>query len=296
MHKSVLLNETIEFLDIQPNDIVLDGTLGGGGHSKEICARLSGEGMLIGLDQDIKAVARVEHVLEGTQCKRKLVQGNFRNLSEVLDILEVKQVDKVLFDLGFSSFQIEASGRGFSFQKNEPLLMTYSDTVEKDQLTAYELVNTWDEENIADVIYGFGDERYSRRIARGIVEARTEKPIKSTFELVEIIKEAVPGRYRNGKIHPATKTFQAIRIAVNDEFGALEQGIESAIERLAQGGRLAIITFHSTEDRIVKRAFRDKKEEGLVTILTKKPIAVSREEIEDNPRARSAKLRVIQKN
>ncbi len=296
IHKPVLLEETIEFLDIQSNDIVLDGTLGGGGHSKEICARLDKNGMLIGFDRDNDAVERVKDVLKDFDCKIKLMNENFRNLDKILDTLQIDTVDKILLDLGFSSFQIEESGRGFSFQKDEPLLMTLSDKTKEGEVTAYELINTWTEESIADVIYGFGDERFSRRIAKGIIDVREDQPIESTGELVEIIKNSVPVWYRNSKTHPATKTFQAIRIAVNDEFGALTDGIERAIERLSKDGRLAIISFHSAEDRIVKRAFNNKKKDGIVTVLTKKPIAPSREEVKNNPRSRSAKLRVIEKN
>ncbi len=295
MHQSVLLHEVITHLDIKKGDAVLDGTVNGGGHSKAFCAHLGKEGRLIGIDQDKDALERATKALSACAAPHSLIQENFRNLDLVLQNLGMKTVDKILLDLGFSSFQIETSGRGFSFQKDEPLLMTLKASPKPEDLTAEEIVNTWEEEHIADIIYGFGEERFSRRIAKGIVEARAKKHITTTGELSQIITESVPARYRSGKIHPATKTFQALRITVNDELGALTEGLEKGIRALSHGGRMAVISFHSLEDRIVKNMFRQKQKEGIVSILTKKPITPSKEETLGNKRARSAKLRVIEK-
>ncbi|MCR4306836.1 MAG: 16S rRNA (cytosine(1402)-N(4))-methyltransferase RsmH [Candidatus Yonathbacteria bacterium] len=295
MHQSVLLQEVITYLDMKSGDAVLDGTVNGGGHSKAICSHLGKEGRLIGIDQDKDALERATKALSQCNAPHFLIQENFRNLDLVLQGIGMKTVDKILLDLGFSSFQIETSGRGFSFQKDEPLLMTLKVSPKPEDLTAEEIVNTWEEEHIADIIYGFGEERFSRRIAKGIVEARAKKHITTTGELSQIIMESVPARYRSGKIHPATKTFQALRITVNDELGALTEGLEKGIRALSPGGRMAVISFHSLEDRIVKNIFRQKQKEGIVSILTKKPLVPSREEIKENKRARSAKLRVIEK-
>jgi len=294
-HKPVLLQETIDGLDIKEGDTVVDGTLGAGGHSKVISQKLGKKGILIGIDQDSTALDRARENLKDCKTKTFFIQENFRNLSTVLADLKIERVNKILLDIGFSSIQVDDSGRGLSFQKDEPLLMTLIADPKESDLTAEEIVNTWDEENIADVLYGFGGERFSRRIAHGIVEARGEGRIKTTAQLVEIILRSVPAIYKKGRIHPATRTFQALRIAVNDELGALKEGLTDGLEALAPNGRLAVITFHSLEDRIAKRFFKEKEKEGTLTILTKKPIAPSREETIKNPRARSAKLRIIQK-
>lgn len=239
-----------------------------------------------------------------------LIQANFRDLSAQLEKLGlprrgkagITEVDKILFDLGWSSFQLEA-GRGFSLKSDEPLLMTYSSSEgglasggkEPGALTAQKIVNEWAEESIADVIFGWGEERYSRRIAKCIVERRAKKPFTTARELAEAIYAAVSPRYRFGRIHPATRTFQALRIAVNDELGALTQALADGWRNLAQGGRIAVITFHSIEDRLVKQTFKQWEEAGEGKRITKKPLSPSEEEIASNPRARSAKLRVIQK-
>jgi len=288
MHKPVLLNEILEYLEIQDDDVVVDGTLGAGGHSRAMCALLGENGRLIGIDQDSTAISKVDL----GKCNAILKNGNFRNLDNILEETGIKKADKILLDIGFSSDQMEKSGRGFSFQKKEPLLMTLSDRISEDTLTAEEIVNTWDEENIADIIFGYGEEKFSRRIAKGIVEAR---PISNTSELAEVVKNSVPFWYRGRRIHPATKTFQALRIAVNDEIGALKEGLEVGMKVLAPNGRMAVISFHSIEDRIVKNFFKQIAKDGLGEILSKKPIVPSAEEIGDNPRARSAKLRIFQK-
>lgn len=291
-HRSALLQEVIEALAIKRDDTVVDATLGGAGHAKAITDLLNSQGMLIGLDADSDAVLRAKEVLAGAKPRMHLVTANFRDLKKVLAELGIAQVTKVLFDLGWSSYQLD-SGRGFSFQKDEPLQMTYA----KDPggLTAATIVNTWGEQSIADVIFGWGDERYARRIAKAIVARRETKKFGTSRELAETIRAAVPPPYRFGRLHPATKTFQALRIAVNDELGALKEGIAAAWEELAQGGRIAVISFHSIEDREVKHLFAKFVKEG-GKLIQKKPIRPSLEETKTNPRARSAKLRVIQKN
>lgn len=293
MHRSVLLQEVIERLAIQPNDIIVDATFGGGGHSKKFAELLGTDGILVGLDVDSLALARGREVLEGVAPMTHLVQANFRTVGNVLNELEIKKADKFLFDLGYSSMQLEEGGRGLSFQKDEPLLMTLTDAVGPETLTAERIVNEWSEDQIETILRGYGEEQFSRRIARAIVAAREEAPIETTGGLVEIISRAVPGWYRNRRINPATKTFQALRIAVNDELDAIREGLEGAYAHLAPGGRIAVITFHSIEDRVVKRLFRSWKEAGRGAEEPKKPIAPSREETKENPRARSAKLRTF---
>lgn len=294
-HVPVLLHETIELLDIRPGDTVLDCTLGAGGHSSAIANMLGHQGTLIGLDADSEAIARARKKIGTTKCATHFIQENFRNLDCALDRLGIVSADKILFDIGFSSDQLELSGRGFSFQKDEPLLMTLKDNPMDDDLTAEEIVNKWEEKHIADVLYGFGGERFSRKIAHGITEARKQKRITTTSELVAIIEKSVPAAYRRGRIHPATKTFQALRIAVNDELGALSEALEKGTKRLKIEGRIAVISFHSLEDRTVKEFFKKKMAEGVLTILTKKPLVPAREEQRENPRSRSAKLRGAQK-
>jgi len=295
VHRSVLLQEVITYLDIKKGDTVLDGTVGGAGHSKAVCALLGSRGMLVGIDQDEEALARAKKCLARCGARVVLIRENFRNLDRVLEGLHLRKADKILLDVGFSSFQIEESGRGFSFQKDEPLLMSLKNPLAPEDLTAQEIVNNWEEEHIADIIYGYGQERFSRRIAKGIVAARSQGPIATSRQLADIVSASVPAGYRKGRIHPATKTFQALRIAVNDELGALAEGLEKGIAALSKKGRMAVISFHSLEDRIVKGAFKEKQKEGVVSILTKKPVVPTREEIAENKRARSAKLRVIEK-
>ena len=293
-HRPVLLHESLENLAIEPDDVVLDATLGGAGHAQEIVKRLGANGMFIGIDADKDAIARAEEALKGAAAKVILIHGNFRDIESHLGKHEIQHVTKALFDLGWSSFQL-AAGRGFSFLKDEPLLMTYADSTQANTLTAGTIVNSWAEESIAAVIYGWGEERYSRQIARGIVEARERKPIQSSHELAEIIKNSVPPMYRRGRIHPATKTFQAIRIAANDEMGALKQGLRGVWNALKPNGRLAMISFHSVEDREVKRFMLERAQADEGERITKSPIRPSREEVLENPRSRSAKLRVIRK-
>jgi 16S rRNA (cytosine1402-N4)-methyltransferase len=303
-HASVLLQESIEGLDIRAGDVFLDCTLGGGGHSLEVCKRFGKSVKMVGLDADSVAIARSAKRLTECGCEIDAVCANFRNLDSALDGLGIGNVDKILMDLGLSSNQFEESARGFSFKKDEPhpdgsrgesLLMTFEADPAEGMLTAQTIVNLWDEENIATVIRAYGDERYAKRIARAIAEERKIHEIRTTSDLVRVILSATPARYHHGKIHPATRTFQALRMTVNDELGALTEGLSKAFERLSAGGRIAVISFHSGEDRIVKNFFREEAKGGRATALTKKPIVPSEEEVKANPRARSAKLRIAEK-
>lgn len=293
-HESVLLSEVMEGLAIAPSDIVVDATVGGAGHFTALMRALGADGVLVGIDEDTAAIERARESL--TLDKRAerpmvhLVTDNFRNLDRILTRLEIPAITKALFDLGWSGYQL-SDGRGFSFQGDEPLLMTYGNP--EAHTTAAELVNTLGEAELADLIYAFGEERFARRIAKAIVMARKTKRITSTAELVSVIESAVPAPYRKGRIHPATKTFQALRIAVNDEFGAIKHGLSAAIGNLAHDGRIAVITFHSIEDRLVKTLLQDAERAGKGVVLTKKVITASREEVQRNPRARSAKLRLF---
>lgn len=291
-HIPVLLKETIEGLDIKSGDIYVDGTCGGGGHAVEI-AKLGAQ--VICFDLDKKALERVKDtfVREGIPNIPRVIQANFKDIKIELARLNINSIDKILFDLGLSSFEIDESGRGFTFMKDEPLIMTFDDNPKEDDVTALKVVNEWGEENLADIIYGFGQEQFSRRIAKAICTERKIHPIKTTFELREIISKAVPNFYRFRKIHPATKTFQAIRMAVNSEILNLEEGLKGAWDVLNPNGRIAVITFHSLEDRIVKNFFKSKNESKEGILYSKKVIKPSREEILENPRSRSSKLRIL---
>lgn len=293
-HDSVLMKEVLEALALRPSDTVVDATLGGGGHFIALLAALGEGGTIIGIDADRAAVERGREAYAADRRTERpvahLVNDNFRNLSRILERLGVGHADAILFDLGWSGFQISAP-RGFSFQSDEPLLMNYSESGE----TAADIVNSSSETALADLIFTYGEERFARPIARAIVEARSKKRILTTGALVAAIKAGTPARYHKQKIHPATKTFQALRIAVNDEVGALREGLSAAINSLAPGGRLAIISFHSIEDRIVKSMLRDAAREGLGALTPKKPIVPTRTEILHNRRARSAKLRVFER-
>ena len=292
-HAPVLLHETIEHLSISPDDIVVDATLGGAGHAKALAEKLGKKGVLIGFDLDREAIARAERALGAVAPKILLVQSDFRHLGLELQKLGIQSITKVLFDLGWSAYQLD-SGKGFSFRQDEPLAMTYAEA-KPGTLTAEIIVNEWAEESIRDVLWGWGEERYARRIAKGIVEARAEGRIRTSSQLADIISGSVPFAYRKGRIHPATRTFQALRIAVNDELGALTLGLKAAWELLRSQGRIAVISFHSIEDRIVKRQFAEWEKEGKGVRILKKPLVATPEELDKNPRARSAKLRVIEK-
>lgn len=295
MHIPVLLHEIIDGLQIKPDDVVLDGTINGGGHSVAISKLLGTNGVLIGMDRDEEALKRAETALKDSPARVILVNDNYRNLDKALSENSFEYADKILLDIGLSSDQLESSGRGFSFQKDEPLTMTFKAHPNESDVTAREIVNTWEGENIETIIHGFGEEKFAKKITAGIVAYRKEKPIETTQELVEIIKSNVPRWYAQGKVNCATKTFQALRMAVNDELPSLQEGLLKATKKLKSGGRIAVISFHSLEDRIVKKFFKEKTEEGIFNISTKKPITPSREEVVNNKRSRSAKLRIAQK-
>lgn len=295
MHIPVLLHEAVNGLALSPGDTVIDGTLGAGGHASEIAERLQGEVTIIGFDLDQSALSKAEKRVKENGAKLIPIHSNFRFMKAECEKRGIKEVSAVLLDLGLSSMELDSATRGFSFRRDEPLIMTLDDKPAEGTLTAEELVNSYPEHELADIIYKYGEERFSRQIAKGIAMARRRERITTTTQLVEIISRSVPVFYTKGRINPATKTFQAIRIAVNDELGALVDGLVGAWEILKPGGRIAVITFHSLEDRIVKNFFKEKKENKTGVPITKKPIIPTREEIEMNPRSRSAKLRVMQK-
>lgn len=294
-HKPVLLKEVIENLNLKDGNTFLDLTLGSAGHSEAVCKLGLKDLTIIGLDKDMEALERSAKFLE--RCESRVILENSANndLDKVLRRNSISKVDAVLIDLGISSEQIDLSGRGFTFQKDEPLLMTMKKNPGPNDLTAKIIVNTFSEEALADVIFGYGDERFARRIAKKIVEFRKTKEIKTTFDLVEIVKTATPKAYHRGRIHPATKTFQALRIAVNDEFESLPITLNKAFDVLNTGGCLLVISFHSIEDRIVKRWMMEKEKNEKGKRVNKKPIVPTQEEVKNNQRARSSKLRVLKK-
>lgn len=289
-HVPVLLDETVSVLGLGPDSVVFDCTFGGGGHARRILSQLGSKGVYVGIDADPVAINGVG--LQG-EAKIHLVNANFSEIKQVALDLSLRPT-AILADLGWRSDQFEAGDRGFSFQKDEPLLMTFGDPT-KSLFTARDVVNDWKEESLADIIYGYGEERFSRRIAKAIIWAREKSPIETSKQLADIVAGAYPAIARRGRIHPATKTFQAIRITVNDELGALKKLLSDGFEILEPSGRLAIISFHSLEDRLVKRFFDEKSRDQLALKLIKKPIVAGDEEREVNPRSRSAKLRVIEK-
>ena len=270
----------------------IDATINGGGHSREILKRMKRRVVLIGIEQDGDLINSLKNKFQKEIGEKRLIlkKGNFRNLKNLLKEIDPSaklRVNGIIFDLGMSSYHLEKSGRGFSFQKDEPLIMTYSAEFQ-DKLTAREILNQWSREELEEILREYGEERYARKISQAIAERRKIKKFETTKELVDVLFKTVP---RMKKIHPATKTFQALRIAVNDELNALKDGLEQGFEILNKGGRMVVISFHSLEDRIVKNFFRQKKQEDQGQILTKKPIQPSIEEIRQNPRSRSAKLR-----
>lgn len=306
-HTSVLFEECMEGLKIKPDGIYVDGTLGGGGHSSGICERLGEEGLLIGIDRDRDALDAASARLEKYPCRKIFVQSNYSDIKDVLDDLGIEEIDGALLDLGVSSFQLDNPDRGFSYMQEAPLDMRMS---QDDDFTAYDVVNTYSAEELRNIIHKYGEERWAARIADFIVKARKDKPLENTAELVDVIKAAIPAAARRDGPHPAKRTFQAIRIEVNDELGQLERAIDEFCDVLAPGGRLCVITFHSLEDRIVKDIINKRinpctcpKEfpvcvcgkVGDIKKKSNKPIPPSDEEIEANPRARSAKLRVAEK-
>ncbi len=292
-HITVLKTEAVAGLQLKPSSTVVDATLGGGGHAAAILSALDATGVFVGLDADSTAIKALGH-LSNAPATVHLVVRNFASLESVLDELHIERVDAVLADLGWRTDQFTDGNKGFSFGADEPLLMTYGDPATYD-FTASDIVNGWSAEDIANVLYGYGEERYSRQIATKIVETRKKTKITTALQLADIISGAVPAGYRNGRTNPATKSFQGLRIAVNDEFGVLERFLAQAWHRLAVDGRLAVISFHSLEDRIVKHTFKAFSAAGTGLLVTKKPIVPTREEVVENPRSRSAKLRIIQK-
>jgi len=306
-HVPVLLHEVLDGLAIREDGTYVDCTLGGAGHSLEILRRLGPSGRLIGLDQDEAALAAAAERLAPFGDRVRLVKTNFERIAQVVDELQVGPVHGVLMDIGVSSHQLDEAERGFSFHQEAPLDMRMD---RSSPVSAATVVNEWPEEELARIIREYGEERWAKRIAQFIVRARAHGPIRTTTELVDVIKAAIPAAARREGGHPARRTFQAIRIAVNDELGALERGLEGAVQVLAPGGRLAVITFHSLEDRLVKQTFArwanpctcppgapvcicGKK--PLVRHVTRKPVTASPAELEKNPRSRSAKLRVVEK-
>ena len=305
-HKSVLLHECIENLNIKPDGIYVDGTLGLGGHSMEIAKRLT-TGRLIAIDQDETAIERSKARLAPWAERITFVHGNFRSLGKILDDLGIDRGNGMLFDLGVSSPQLDEAERGFSYMADAPLDMRMDQSA---PVTAWTVVNTWPERELVRILRDYGEERYANRIAGNIVRAREKKPVETTLELVDIIKSAMPGAALREKQHPAKRSFQAIRIAVNDELGELPPMLDAAEKNLKPGGRLAVITFHSLEDRIVKKKLQELAQGCIcppefpvcvcgrkpkVKLITRKPIVSNEEELAENPRARSAKLRVAEK-
>lgn len=306
-HTSVLFDECMEGLNIRPDGIYVDGTLGGGGHSEGICRRLGKQGLLIGIDRDRDALNAAEKRLSDYPCRKVFIQSNYSDIKDVLAELEIESIDGALLDLGVSSFQLDNPERGFSYMQEAPLDMRMS---QDDDFTAYDVVNTYNADELKNIIYKYGEERWASRIADFVVKARKDKPIETTGQLVDIIKAAIPASARRDGPHPAKRTFQAIRIEVNDELGQLERAVDEFCDVLAPGGRLCIITFHSLEDRIVKDIINRRinpctcPKEFPVCVCGKigdikkksnKPIAPTAAEIENNPRARSAKLRIAEK-
>ncbi len=288
-HTSVLSNEVIEALSICKDDIVVDATVGGAGHFACIGKMLGEKGTLIGIDADGSALQRAREYTKDIRAHTLLVHDNFRNLSTILEKNGIPQITKSLFDLGWSGFQLNVQ-RGFSFKENEPLLMTYDENA---TYTVAHMVNSSTEEELVDILRTYGEERFARPIVRAIIHKRTISKILTTADLVDAVLTGTPNWYHKRKIHPATKTFQAFRIAINDELNALRDGITNAMSHTSEGGLVAVITFHSIEDRIVKNIFRDAVYAGDGALVTRKPIVPSQEELSANRRARSAKLRVF---
>ena len=306
-HVSVLLDECIENLNIKPDGVYVDCTMGGAGHSKEIVKRLSDKGLFIGFDQDKNAIQTAKERLSEYSDRVRFIHSNFENIKEELAKIGITKIDGVLADLGVSSHQLDEADRGFSYMQDAPLDMRMDVRCE---FSAYDVVNTYSEEELAKIIKDYGEENWAKRIAKFIVEERKEKDIETTGELVDIIKKAIPKKARIDGPHPAKRTFQAIRIEVNNELGVITRLINNASSIMNEEGRICIITFHSLEDRIVKNAFRDLAsdcicpphllmcqcdKEAEVKVITRKPILPTEKEVEENPRSRSAKLRVAQK-
>lgn len=291
MHIPVLQNEVLEFLNPKPNQNFVDCTVGTGGHALAILEENGPQGKVLGIDRDPELVQKLEH--EVFQDRLITVCENFAHLEQIVTRLNFRPISGVLFDLGLCSYHLKESGRGFSFQKDEPLDMRYNPQTQ--QITAKDIINNKPQTEIKKILRSYGQEKFSKRIARAIVKARTEQEIKTSLQLVEIIRKAVPPDYRHGRIHWATRTFQALRIVVNNELKNLKKGLKGALKVLDQNGKIVVISFHSLEDRIVKNFFKEKAQQNLLKILTKKPAVPTAEEIKLNPSSRSAKLRASKK-
>ncbi len=306
-HYSVMLTETVDGLNVKPDGIYVDCTLGGGGHAFEVLSRMNNKGRYIGIDQDSDAIVAASRRLERFSERLTVIRSNYEDIAEVTERLGIKKVNGILLDLGVSSWQLDSAERGFSYKQEAPLDMRMDQRMNK---TAYDIVNGYSKEELCRVIRDYGEDRFAGNIAKHITEAREERPIKTTTELAEIVKAAIPAKFRSGKGHPAKQTFQAIRIELNRELEVLENTLDTMVELLESEGRLCIITFHSLEDRIVKNAFRrfenpctcppdfpvcicGAKSRGKV--ITGKPIVPSEKEINENPRSKSAKLRIFEK-
>lgn len=301
MHIPVLKKEVLEYLDPKPSENFIDCTIGLGGHTTAILEKNAPKGKVLGIELDPELYEGLKCLTPGVKQRMVLVNDNFVNLKKIVEKKKFKNVSGILFDLGMSTWHLKQSGRGFSFMKDEPLNMRYDiicfrrSSKSCDKLTAEKIVNKWPEKEIEKILKEYGEERFAKKIAKEIIKERKIKPIQTTFQLVEIINKAVPKNYERGRIHPATRTFQALRIAVNDELNNLKKALPQALEVLIAGGRIVVISFHSLEDRIVKNFFRQKHTEKKLRILTKKPIRPSEKEVQLNPSSRSAKLRAALK-
>lgn len=296
LHQTVLLKETVTALAPQSDDVVVDATLGSGGHAKAICELMGKNGHFIGIDVDEEALSTSETRLAGSLPRLSFLKGNFKDVATLVESVGVSEVDAIVADLGWRMEQFSEGGRGLSFRAtDEPLLMTLGNPTDY-PFTAMDIVNDWEEGQIQTIIAAYGEERFARRIAKAIVSRRETELFATVGDLVTCIEGSVPAVYRHGRIHPATRTFQALRMAVNDELTVLDDFMTAASGLLSPGGRLAIITFHSLEDRLVKHRFRELAAADSFTILTKRPVIPTSEEVQTNPRARSAKLRIISRN
>ncbi len=291
VHMPVLQKEVLQSLDPKPNENFIDCTINGGGHALAILEKTEPQGKLLGIDWDQEIVLQLKATVEKAKLKNRLmlVSDNFAHLKEIVKKESFKSIKGILFDLGMSSWHLKESGRGFSFLKNEPLDMRYD---LKNPLTAEKIINFWSEQDIEKILKEFSEEKFAGEIARQIIKERRALPIKTTFQLVIVVKKAVPSKHQYPKIHFATRTFQALRIAVNDELNNVAKALSQATEILSPGGKIAVISFHSLEDRIVKNFFKEKSKENALKIITKKPIIPSLKEIKINPSSRSGKLRV----
>jgi len=292
IHKPVLSKQVLEYLGVEPNKNFIDATVGEGGHTVSILGKNGPDGKVLGIDWDQNQIENSRTLLSGFNGRTVLAHSSYAEVKTIVDQEKFGPVNGIIADLGYSSWHIEQSGRGFAFSQDERLDMRYSEDTE---LTAEKIINEYSEQDIEQIIHEYGEEKFSKKIAQEIVEARVQKPITTTAELREVIARAIPGRFQHGSIDYATRTFQALRIAVNGELENIKIFLPKALEVLAQDGRLVVISFHSLEDRIVKQFFKQMEDEHKGEILTKKPVTAESSEIKENPRSRSAKLRALKK-